>query len=270
MPDHPEKSYGVLMRDEASGPVDRAADQILRLGYAVVDPGFSEAETAEIAARFDAARAAYTDRWGLERLRAADEHNGIRQPMAIDRDTFAKLALSPRILEVVGRLIRGQFILNQQNGVINPSGEGYNQGQWHRDLPYQHFVSSAPLAINALYCVDDFTVRNGSTWVLPATHKSAAFPSAEYLAQHAIQIEARAGQFIVLDCMLYHSGGFNRSGRERRAVNHVYTIPYFSQQIRIPGNIAEDGLSAEGRRILGFGAIQPQSVEEYLASRGRK
>jgi ectoine hydroxylase-related dioxygenase (phytanoyl-CoA dioxygenase family) len=269
MPDHPEKSYGILLRDQPSGPVDSAADQIMRLGYAVVDPGFTEAEVTEIGTRFDVARAAYTELWGLERLRAADEHNGIRQPMAIDRDTFAKLALNPRILEVVGRLIQGQFILNQQNGVINPAGEGYNQGQWHRDLPYQHFISSTPLAINALYCVDDFTIQNGSTWVLPATHKSAAFPSADYLGHHAVQVEARAGHYILLDCMLYHSGGFNRSGRERRAVNHVYTIPYFSQQIRIPGNIPEDGLSAEDRRILGFGTIQPQSVEAYLESRQR-
>ncbi len=56
MPDHPEKSYGILLRDQPSGPVDSAADQIMRLGYAVVDPGFTEAEVTEIGARFDVAR----------------------------------------------------------------------------------------------------------------------------------------------------------------------------------------------------------------------
>lgn len=269
MPEHPTKAYGILVRDDHATPIARAADQIRRLGYAIVDPGFDADRIGWLSARFDAARSSYVARWGAERLRGIDEHNGIRQPMAVDAEAFRALALDPVILGLVGQLIEGQFILNQQNGVINPAGQGYNQGSWHRDLPYQHFLSSTPLAINALYCVDDFTTANGSTWVLPATHKTAAFPSEDYLAQHALQVTARAGQYIVLDCMLYHSGGFNGSAADRRAVNHVYTIPYFSQQIRIPGNIPEDGLSAEDRRILGFGVVQPQSVAEYLDSRGR-
>lgn len=269
MPQPPENAYGLLVRDSHETEADAAADQIRRLGYAIVDAGFSADDVASISERFDLAREAYISTWGADRLRAADEHNGIRLPMAHDPATFRRLALNPRILAVLERLIHGQFILNQQNGVINPAKQGYNQGQWHRDLPYQHFLSSTPLAINALYCVDDFTEENGSTWVLPATHKAAAFPSADYVARHAVQVTAKAGQYIVLDCMIYHAGGFNGSDAHRRAVNHVYTIPYFAQQIRIPGNVDEAGLSDTERRILGFANTIPQSVEEYLDRRAR-
>lgn len=266
----PTRAYGILDQDQTSDPVRQAADQIRRLGYAIVDSGLTAAAIAGIADRFDGARASYTARWGAEVLRAADEHNTIRLPMAEDAETFRNLAFNPQILGLVGSLIHGRFILNQQNGVINPAGASYNQGAWHRDLPYQHFLSSTPLAINALYCVDDFTLENGSTWVLPATHKTAAFPSADYLDRHAVQVTARAGQFIVLDCMLFHSGGFNASTADRRAVNHVYTIPHISQQIRIPGNVPEAGLGPEERKLLGFDVATPQSVADYLGQRGRK
>jgi ectoine hydroxylase-related dioxygenase (phytanoyl-CoA dioxygenase family) len=263
----PEKAYGILDRDTFSDPIDSAADQIRRLGYAIVSAGFSPSEIAEISERFDATRVRYIAQHGEARLRAADEYNGIRLPMALDPAPFRKLALNANILSLLGQLIHGQFILNQQNGVINPAGKDYNQGQWHRDLPYQHFLSSTPLAINALYCVDDFTLENGSTWVLPATHKTAAFPDPAYLRHHALQVSVKAGEFIVLDCMLYHTGGQNRSGADRRAVNHVYTIPYFSQQIQMPGNVSEDGLDDTARRILGFNNTLPASVADYLDRR---
>ncbi|WP_457831307.1 phytanoyl-CoA dioxygenase family protein, partial [Staphylococcus aureus] len=79
---------------------------------------------------------------------------------------------------------------------------------WPRDLPYQHYVSSTPLAVNALFCVDDFTLDNGSTFVIPATHKEINYPSESFVERNAVQVTAKAGQYILLDCMLFHSGGF--------------------------------------------------------------
>jgi len=262
-------AYGVVHSDTWSDPLLLAADQIRRLGYAVVESGFSAQEVAEISERFDTTRAEYTRRWGQDRLKSLDEQNSMRLPMALSSEPFRKLAFAPNILSVVGELIDGQFILNQQNGVINPAGAKYNQGLWHRDLPYQHFVTNVPLAVNALYCVDDFTSENGGTWVIPASHKTSNYPSEAYISAHALQVNAKAGQYIVLDCMVYHTGGANGSDANRRAVNHVYTIPYISQQIRIPGNVEESGLTSDQRRILGFKFNAPKSVEEYLLARAQ-
>ena len=39
----------------------------------------------------------------------------------------------------------------------------HHQSAFHRDLPYQHFTSSRPIAINALFCADEFTNENGAT-----------------------------------------------------------------------------------------------------------
>lgn len=267
----PERSYGILHRELVESATDEAVEQVRGIGYAILDAGYSPAELAELSDEFERTRERYIEKYGESELRGLDEIHTIRSPLVHGGQAFVGLALNPNVLAVLAKLIAGKYILNQQNGVINPPQVSFNQGMWHRDLPYQHFVSTQPLAINALFCVDDFTKENGATFVLPASHKSEAFPSPSYVKRNAIQVEARAGSFILLDCMLFHSGGFNRSRAVRRAVNHVYTIPYLKQQINLPMNLGGKKLSAEAMDIFGFNYMEPASIDDYFAQRrGRK
>ncbi len=129
------------------------------------------------------------------------------------RAVFLELATNSRILEICRSLIAGYAILNQQNGIINPpNGKPYNQGAWHRDLPYQHFVSSRPLAINALFCLDAFTLENGATMVLPASHRMEAFPSDHFVGAQALTVAAPRG-LVHRARLVFHSGGVNASPR---------------------------------------------------------
>ncbi|WP_295543114.1 phytanoyl-CoA dioxygenase family protein [uncultured Thiohalocapsa sp.] len=262
----PTASYGVLVQDNTKSKMDEVAEQVRRLGYAVLDSGLPKAEVSQISESFNRMREAYVGEYGEARLRRAGEIHTIRAPLTHGVG-FTSLASNQNLLAILKQLIVGKFILNQQNGIINPPGEKYNQGAWHRDLPYQHFVSSSPLAINALFCVDDFTLENGSTFVLPASHLSINYPSESYIQRNALQIEAKAGQYILLDCMLFHSGGFNRSGADRRAVNQVYTIPYFKQQIKLPTLLNKGSLSAEEQELFGFFFQEPTSIQQYLDRR---
>jgi hypothetical protein len=72
--------------------------------------------------------------------------------------------------------------------------------------------------------------------------------------------------------MLYHRGGTNSSrDSPRRAVNHVYTIPFFKQQIDLPAALGEEySASPETRRLLGYKDRTARSVEEYYASRKKE
>lgn len=269
----PVKRYGVKHQTPSGDDVDRAIEQLRLVGYACIDAGYDAQTQAGIANAFAHARDQQEARFGgADGLRALDEHNTIRAPFLYD-PSFLELAQNPKVLRIVETLIggahsTGTYVLNQQNGIINPAGEDYNQAAYHRDLPYQHFTSSRPLAINALYCMDAFTMQNGATLVVPGTHKSEPFPSDDTVRTLAQQIEAPAGNFIVLDCMLYHSGAANRSAADRRAVNHVYTIPMIRQQIDIPAMLGEDqALAEDTRKLLGYGTPQAQSLEAYYAHR---
>jgi len=263
----PRASYGVLLRDKPATEFDEIAEQVIRLGYAVLDSGYTPGELANLSEAFDQTRQHYVQTWGEERLRSINEFHTVRAPLTLGQQAFLSLATNHNLMSVLGKLIVGKFILNQQNGIINPPNEAYNQGAWHRDLPYQHFVSSSPLAVNALFCVDDFTLENGATFVLPASHKSENYPSEAYIQRNALQLQAKAGQFVLLDCMMFHSGGFNRTDRERRAVNHVYTIPYFKQQIKLAGLMEHLELTLGQRELFGMSFQEPASIEQYLNHR---
>jgi ectoine hydroxylase-related dioxygenase (phytanoyl-CoA dioxygenase family) len=266
----PESSYGVLQQNLSQNIFDEAAEQVRNIGFAVIDSGYSESELLQFSDEFNATRKRYVDTYGEQELKSINEYNTIRSPLTHSGDAFLKLALNENLMSALKKLIQGKFILNQQNGIINPPKETYNQAAWHRDLPYQHFVSTKPLAINALFCVDNFTIENGATFVIPASHKSEAFPSENYIKRNAIQVQAKAGSFILLDCMIFHAGGYNTTSSSRRAVNHVYNIPYFKQQINIPSNMESANLSAETRDILGFNYIESSSIAQYLSTRASK
>lgn len=267
------KRYGVKQQTNAPDDVARAVEQLRLVGYTCVDAGYDAATRARIEEAFVRSRTAQEAKFGgADGLRALNEHNTIRAPFSYDA-AFLELAQNPKVLRIVADLIggphtTGTFVLNQQNGIINPAGEDYNQAAYHRDLPYQHFWSSRPLAINALYCIDAFTAENGATLVVPGTHKSEPFPSDETVQALAQQVEAPAGSFIVLDCMVYHSGAANRSASDRRAVNHVYTIPIIRQQIDAPALLgAQQDLGDDTRKLLGYDVPPAQSLEVYYAHR---
>ena len=187
--------------------------------------------------------------------------------------SFFEIAFHPKLQELVARLITGKFFLNQQNLVINPPmSKNYTQLKFHRDLPYQHYVSSRPLAINALYAVDDFTIENGATFVIPASHKAEKFPTQKYLESTQLQVTVKAGTFLVLDCMLYHAAAPNLSKHARVGLNHVFTSVMFAPQINWKTSLEEMNIPITEyiTNLLGLDFASPQNVDEYLKRRKTK
>lgn len=264
--------YGVIEQTACETEIDYACESLRHLGYAVINAGYGSGWLQALSNAFEHAQQLhYSQHGGVDMLKAIDEHNTIRLPLAYE-PMFLELANNASVIQICRRLIGGYLILNQQNGVINPPhSERYNQGAWHRDLPYQHFVSSRPLAINALFCLDPFTRENGATKVLPASHRQEAFPSDRFLESEAVTVSAPSGSFIILDCMVFHSGGVNTTDRPRRAINHVYSIPLLRQQIDLPAALGESFVTnGELRKLLGYDVRTPRSVLEYLASRTQR
>ena len=266
------ESYGVQERIQPSTEIERAAECIRALGYAVVDSGYTDSQIKEYVEAFERARKTYTNLFGYDLLKSTDEHYTIRCPLGYEA-RLLEIATNQNIVTLAKILLNNSYIiLNQQNGIINPPfGERYNQGFWHRDLPYQHNVFFRPLAINALFCIDDFTYDNGATKVLPSSHKQAAFPSDSFVEKQAVQVTARRGNFIVLDCMTYHSGGTNNTSFERRAINHVISVPFIRQQINLPQFLGSDFTQDRNvRQFLGYFLDTLNSPDEWLQVRLRK
>lgn len=267
----PLESYGVSSTTQITTLIDEKLEELMVKGFCVLESKYDEKTLKIVSSEFNSLKKLYNHKFKDFKLKRIDEQNTLRLPLALERGSiFRSLAFHKTLLALVSKAIKGTFILNQQNGIINPPRQKYNQGKWHRDLPYQHYISSRPLALNALFCVDDFTTKNGSTFVLQGSHKSENYPSQKYIMRNALQITAKKGSYIVLDCMLFHTGGKNLTNRPRRAVNHVFTIPFFKQQISIPKSLTLKQLTAFQRNILGFPYLEPESLEKYFESRDIK
>jgi ectoine hydroxylase-related dioxygenase (phytanoyl-CoA dioxygenase family) len=258
------KTHAVREVHDNVDEADSYAEEITNIGYTVVKSGLPADELQTIRQKIDDAYEMQVREIGgeavLQRINDADL---VRCIIGYD-DYFLKLAALPLVMAVTRKLLGENFVLMSQNAIINrPTGSHY-QFTWHRDLNYQHYVSSRPLAVSALYAIDNFTAETGGTWLIPASHKSELFPSSDYVRRHRQQITAPAGSILLFDAMIYHRAGVNRSGQLRRSVNHIYCVPMIQQQISLPSML--DGKFSDDpflRMFLGYDTETGRSVQQW-------
>ncbi len=268
------EAYGVIERFSDADGIDEAIAELTVNGYTVVPSGLPATFVEHLGAELDRVYAEQVAEMGGEgALRAMHDADIARCALAYAPD-FLDVATTPALMEVATRALGAEFVLLMQNGIINrPERENY-QAKWHRDLNYQHWTSSKALAINALFCIDDFTADNGATFVLPGTHHVAAFPTAGFTRRFERQIEAPSGSFLVLDAMLFHRAGVNRTDRVRRAVNHVIGLPFMAQQIDLPSALTSKGRKSPAdpriAKYLGYRWSPARDVSDWRHRRAPK
>lgn len=264
----PSVSYGVRKSTSVSSEAERHAEAVFLSGFTVmrevITPSLVESARQELDILYDAQAC---ECGGVERLQRINDADVVRCPLSANR-LFLDIAVSPRLLEVMELLLDSYFILQQQNGVINRPSDAHYQRAWHRDLPYQHFTSSKPLAISALLFIDEFSPETGGTMVLPTSHKTEPFPSDDYISANEVTVSGAPGDGVIFDSMLFHRAGVNRSGRVRRGLNHVYALPFLNQQISLPqalgASFTDDRFL---RRFLGYEIEPAASAFEWRRRR---
>lgn len=262
------RSYGIKEANSLASEVDRQAEEIAVKGFTVVKGVLEESLLEETRRRVDQVyETQAAEVGGHENLRRINDELVARCLLAYD-EYFLSVATSSRILCLLEKLLGDYFTLLQQNAIINlPFNENY-QTSWHRDLIYQHFVPSRPIAVSALFCIDDFSADTGGTHVLPASHKLEKFPSQNYVMKHEEAVSAGAGSAIVFDSMLFHRGGINTSAQPRRGLNHLYALPFIKQQIDVPrilgGKYSDDEFLS---KFLGYESEPAESVVHWRMQR---
>jgi len=265
-----ENFYGRIEQTRVSNDVARYAEEIGFRGYTVIPDLFSPAELSEWRNKIDSVYLQQEVEFGREALIAIQELDMCRAPLLYDFD-FVRLANHPTILSVVKHFLGDWFILNLQNAIINRPGKIHHQSSWHRDLPYQNWVISRPLAINALFAIDEFSEKTGGTQLVPFTHKTEVLPSDDYIAANRVVASAPAGSAIVFDSMLFHRAGANTSQITRRAVNHLYSTPILKQQYDFPRALeGRQALDPDVARLLGCTSQVPLDDRAWRKARAAK
>lgn len=129
----------------------------------------------------------------------------------------------PAVLAAVGGLIGERFFVSQVEGREPLAGGGHQQ--LHRDLSARRPGDT----VNALAYFDDFGPPNGSTRIIPGSHRSATSepPFDPGNESGAVQLSGSAGDVLVFDADLVHGGAVNPTGERRRSI----LICYFAEPL---------------------------------------
>jgi hypothetical protein len=270
MLDQNVNSYGVLEAPGGPDAADLQLEELRRVGCTVIESGFGEAELERMRTRLSEVYERQAAELEAASLEASDDADVARCPLAYD-PCFLDLATGAELMGFCARVFGDNFVLLQQNGVINRPSKAHYQLRWHRDLPFQHWVATKPLAIACLFCLDPFDATTGGTYGLPGSHRDEAFPSEAFVRAHQRVVTAPAGSFIVMDAMMFHRAGRNTSERPRVGINHLIGLPFLAQQIDIPrvlGEAAPD--DPRIARYLGYKWNPAPSIEAWRSARAPK
>ena len=259
---------GVKESFQPQDDIDCYAEEITRNGHTAVENVLDEKQLLALRQRMDEQYEKQTKEvGGEEALREIGDSDSVKHLLVHDELFLPLLKLEP-MLSIVKKFLGDYFILNLQNGILNRP-KVYNPASlWHRDLFYQHYSSSRPLALSTLFCIDDFTEENGGTFILPGSHKYDEFPSSSFALKHQTQLSVKAGTLLILDSMMFHRCGYNNSSKMRRSISQIFTLPPFKQQISLPktlaGKYSEDPFL---RRVLGYDSETADSLKDWRSVR---
>jgi ectoine hydroxylase-related dioxygenase (phytanoyl-CoA dioxygenase family) len=265
----PPRSYGITQNaappTNADAALALALEEIDRIGFTLLGDMLAPPLVARLRDALDRILSAQIARFGGEAALAEIGDTATARALLEEDDIFLELLRLPRLEAIVEALLGPAALVMQQNGIVMPGGAAdHAQQSWHRDLPYQSWVATKPLALGALLALDPFTAESGATWFLPGSHRHERFPSAEFVARWQTQALAPAGSIVVFDAMTFHCGGVNRGSAPRRAVNTVFAIPLLSQQVAF---IAKPGMDVGLRRRLGLDYQPARSTDDWRERR---
>jgi ectoine hydroxylase-related dioxygenase (phytanoyl-CoA dioxygenase family) len=158
-------------------------------------------------------------------------------------------------------------ILNSLTALSNiPGEEGVFHKKIHRDI--RGYSGEAPILLNMLVMLDDFTVENGATLLYPRTHLEESKPSLDELENNCVSAVGKAGDIIIWNSNLFHASGVNKTDDVRRAIPLTFSVPYYKQLLDYPRAIGYekyDTFNPEMKKLLGYDSRVPESISEWYS-----
>ena len=169
----------------------------------------------------------------------------------------------PLFRQITRRYIGEEVSVFRSMFMNKPAGHGTVEHgtdiRWHQDVGSGWGIDTDPF-VTAWIAMDDATVANGCMQIVPGSHRHGIindkhFPSAEEQARYIPQediadLEADAGEVILLHNLMLHRSGVNPSQQRRRA----FSVTYMDAATRT----LDSGMSFP--LIFGANALDPETV----------
>ncbi len=178
---------------------------------------------------------------------------------------FGKTLEDPRIQQLIAAIL-GEFwiMYAYTSSSLPPRGNNYGS-RLHVDSP--RFIPNYPTNLGVIWALDDFTVDNGATHVLPGSHNTDLIPSNEVFEKQSIRLTCAKGAVVIFNARMWHAAGVNNTDEYRHALTMNTCRPYMKQRMDwvrfIPTSIS-DQLNQQARRIIGFDTRIPTTLEEFF------
>ena len=212
--------------------VDAICRRIDDEGYCIVPDVISSEDLERVRAALD--RALAEDEAAGRAQRYGPNGTNQRVWALLNRgEEFISLAAHPLALAVVRKSIGyHEVLLSTLTANITIPGGDREIGRLHTDQGYLPEGFPYRVAANVAFFLDDYTVENGATLIVPKSHKLRNFPDSSKLAPSTpAQLTGRAGGMAVWDGRLHHATGLNRTAdQRRRGVLATYIAPFIRGQ----------------------------------------
>ncbi len=171
---------------------------------------------------------------------------------------IADLVAHPRTLALIDRLLQPGYLLSACLAIQLHPGE--TAQAWHYDDAFLSLPRPRPAySVSTIWAIDDFTVENGATEVIPGSHRWGDRP-VEGDQDGVVVAEMPAGSVIVFLGTTYHRGGANRSAGDRLAITPQYCAPWARPQETFMLSVRREVAASHPRRVqelLGYSIHPP-------------
>ncbi len=239
MLEHLDRDGGVIVRELLS------ADTIERFKSEIADT----TATHRPGARSGADRT--TEFWGSQTKRFTR--------LAWRSRAFEEILLAPTLLGVADEALLpscDDYWMN--TGQMMIVGPGESEQMAHRDAGNWMALcqpDSPEVTVSCMYAIDDFTVDNGATRVVPGSHKWADFGRVATPGEVAIA-EMAAGDGLIYSGRVIHNGGANVTADQWRLGLHVsFVLGWLTPEEALPVSTpwsAASQMSERAQRLLGW------------------
>jgi ectoine hydroxylase-related dioxygenase (phytanoyl-CoA dioxygenase family) len=195
--------------------------QLDELGYLVLRDFLSPSLLDELRNRVETLWAEEGDEAGSE---FRYEPGARRLANLIDKGAiFAELVSTSKILECMEHVIGPGYKLSSLNARSTNPHNGESQ-PWHADVGALA-DERGYWVCNSLWMLDDFTVENGATRMIPRSHTWRRLPEPNNAGSlpDEVLVTGTAGTVVIMNAHMWHGGTANRTDRCRRALHAFYT-----------------------------------------------
>ena len=184
-----------------------------------------------------------------------------------------KLFEHSKVIEILKEILsEGSYNNSEPFYLYNNSARCPLQGNPGQQL---HIDSNLPgvnycLVANVMWALDDFTITNGATRIIPGSHNRKKYAENGKTYDDEILLELKKGSLVIFNANIWHGGGPNLDGSSRWAVllgySRWFIKPCFDYMKNTPPEIYQK-LTLSQKKLLGFDQIPPK--DEFTRLRRR-